>query len=105
MDVKNRIRELAESRGWTYYRLAKESGVSWSTIRNMFDRNTEPTVPTLEALCRGLGITLVDLLLSDDIPDLTSDQRELITNWNNLSEDDKKIVLALVRSMSKKNPE
>ena len=51
MNLQSKIRALMEERGWTVYRLAKESGVSWSTIRNMFDRNTEPTVPTVEALC------------------------------------------------------
>ena len=65
MDLQGKIRELMDARGWTIYRLSKESGVSWSTIRNMFNRNTEPTIPTLEALCAGLGISLTTLLLGE----------------------------------------
>ena len=55
MDAKKRIRQLMEERGWTEYRLAQESGLSQSTISNMFNRNIAPTLPTLEAVCRAFG--------------------------------------------------
>lgn len=55
MDAKKRLQELMDERGWTMYRLAKESGTSWSTIRNVFKRGTEPSVSTLEVLCQGTG--------------------------------------------------
>ena len=58
MNVKARLQTLMEDRGWTMYKLAKESGVAWTTIRNMFVRNTEPSIQTLESLCKGLGISL-----------------------------------------------
>ena len=48
MDVLQRIRELMEERGWSSYRLAVASGLSQSTIANMFRRNTVPSIPTLE---------------------------------------------------------
>ena len=102
MDLHGKIRELMEARHWSVYRLAKESGVSWSTIRNMFDRNTEPTVSTLEALCNGLGITLTQLLLGDGYPELTPDQKEVLMHWNSLSPDDKQLFLNLLRSFGEK---
>lgn len=58
MDAQKRIRKLMEERGWTDYRLAKESGLSRSTVTNMFNRNNVPTLPTLEAVCKAFGITL-----------------------------------------------
>lgn len=102
MDLQGKIRALMEARGWTVYKLAKESGVSWSTVRNMFNRNTEPTVPTLEALCKGLGITLTELLLGSDYPELTEEQKELLSRWSRLSAEDKKLYLNLLRSMNEK---
>jgi len=39
MDVQKRIKELMEDRGWTDYRLCKESGLSALTVANMFNRN------------------------------------------------------------------
>ena len=59
MDVKSRIQQLMDERGWTIYRIAKEANIPWITVRNMFKRNTEPSIQTLECLCKGMGITLV----------------------------------------------
>ena len=47
MDAQKQIKKLMEERGWTDYRLAKESGLSHSTVTNMFNRNNAPTLPTL----------------------------------------------------------
>lgn len=58
MDTKQRIRELMRERNWTEYRLAIASDLSQSTIANIFNRNTIPSVSTLEAICKGLGITM-----------------------------------------------
>ena len=100
MNLQCKIRALMEERGWTVYRLAKESGVSWSTIRNMFDRNTEPTVPTVEALCNGLGITLEELLLGEGFTALDDQQKDLLSKWSTLTAENKKIMLALLNKLS-----
>ena len=57
MDTKARITELMIRHGWSEYRLAKESGLSQSTISNMFSRNTMPSISTLEVICDAFGIT------------------------------------------------
>lgn len=58
MDAKQRIKDLMEQRHWSEYRLAIESGLSQSTIANIFNRSTTPSITTLEAICNGFGITL-----------------------------------------------
>ena len=102
MDVKKKLLELMQERHWSYYKLAKESGISWSTLRNMFDRGTEPTIPTLEAICKGLNISLEELLLGEDVAELTPEQRELLSNWKKLADKDKQLYLALLRSLNEK---
>lgn len=58
VNVKQRITELMQRHGWSEYRLAKESGLSISTISNMFNRNTLPSISTLQVICDSFGISL-----------------------------------------------
>ena len=43
MDTHERLRQLLNERGWTEYRLAKNCGLSESTIANIYRRNTVPS--------------------------------------------------------------
>ena len=100
MDAKERIRELMEERGWTEYRLAQESGLSQSTISNMFNRNNAPTLPTLEAVCGAFGITLVQFFSEgDEANALTEEQQALFAKWSTLTDEQKKILLNLMSTM------
>lgn len=67
MDVLTRLRGLLDDRGWTEYRLAKECGLSESTIANIYKRNSVPSIPTLETICRGFGITLSQFFAEYDM--------------------------------------
>lgn len=64
MDVHERIRGLMEERGWSEYRLAQKAGLSQSAISNLFRRHTLPSIPTLEAICNGFGLTLSQFFCS-----------------------------------------
>lgn len=63
MDVHARLREFMLARRWTKYRLSKESGLSESTIANIFHRNANPSLATLESICRSFDITMSQFLL------------------------------------------
>ena len=102
MDVREKLLELMKARGWSYYRLAKASDMSWSTIRNMFERGTEPTLPTLEAICKGLDITLADLLVGYSVAELSEEQSDVLENWEKLDSEDKELCLRLLKSLSRK---
>ena len=52
MDVHEKLHDLMSQRGWTAYRLARECGLSEATIANVIRRNANPSLPTLEAICR-----------------------------------------------------
>lgn len=100
MDTQKRIRQLMEERGWTDYRLAKEANLSHSTVTNMFNRNNAPTLPTLEAVCRAFGITLAQFFSKGNDPaQLTEEQSALFSRWSTLTEEQKKLLLALMDTM------
>ena len=59
-------------------------------------------MPTLEAICKGLGISLEELLLGENATELTPEHLDLLANWNKLSSADKKLYLDLLRSLNEK---
>lgn len=100
VNAQKRIRQLMDERGWTEYRLAKEAKLSQSTIANIFRRDNAPTLPTLEAVCKAFGITLAQFFSEgNDSIELTEEQSELFKRWNTLSDEQKKLLLALMNTM------
>lgn len=100
MDVLERIKYHMNERCWTVYRLAKEANLSSSTITNMLNRNTLPSLSTLEAICDAFGITLAQFFSEEkDMFELTEEQKELVTRWNSLGELQKKALLELIKTM------
>ena len=99
MDAKARIRELMSERKWSEYRLAIASGLSQSTVANTFNRNTTPSVATLESICAGFGITLAQFFAEGDMVELTEEQREMFAAWSSLSKDQKDVLQQLILVM------
>lgn len=102
MDVLERLRVLLDERGWTEYRLAKECGLSESTIANIFRRNSVPSITTLESICGGFGITLSQFFADSNMVELTPQAKELFDNWVTLTPEQKNAVLTMVRTFNHK---
>ena len=85
MDVKERLQQLMDERGWTIYKVAKEAGIPWSTVRNMFKRMTLPQFFDVE---NEMG--------------LTDEQRQLIHQWSKLNNRNKRLVSELVKALNEK---
>ena len=103
MDAKERIKYFLEEKNITEYKLSKLSGLSQSTISNIFIRNTAPTIPTVEAICKGLGITMSQFFAeeNEDCVYLSKEQKEMFKNWLLLNSEQKYIVNKLIESYKK----
>ena len=99
MDAKARIKELMQERGWSEYRLAIASGLSQSTVANIFNRNTTPSVTTLESMCNGFGITLAQFFAEGDMVELTEEQKEMFAAWSALTREQKDVLAQLILVM------
>ena len=102
MDVTAKIKGILAQRGWSAYRLAKESGLSESTIANIIKRNAIPSVDTLESICKGLGITMSQFFADGNLVEVTPKTRELIDCWSGLSEKQRDASLHLLKTMNQK---
>ena len=59
--VKNRLLVLCEQKKISIHKLAMESAVPPSTIKNiLYGKSKNPGIVTIKMLCDGLGITLVE---------------------------------------------
>ena len=100
MDTHKRLRQLLNERGWTEYRLSKACGLSESTLANIFKRNTLPSISTLEAICKGFGITLSQVFAEDDMVEMTPELKELFDSWVNLTAQQKKAVMQIIQAFN-----
>ena len=100
MNTIERIKNNMRLRGWSEYRLAKESGLSQSTIANIFRRSTMPSIPTLEIICNAFGITLSQFFLdNNEDSSLSDEQKELLEKWGKLSKSKRKALINLINEI------
>lgn len=68
--VKARILQLVEERHWTINKLATQSGMAPSSVKNiLYGKSNNPKLQTIKILCDGFGITLKEFF---DTPEFDS---------------------------------
>ena len=100
LNTHERLRKLLAERGWTEYRLAKEAKLSESTIMNIFRRNATPSIPTLEAICTGVGITVSQFFAEDEMVELNPELKALFDGWVFLTPHQKSAVLNVIEAFN-----
>ena len=98
--IYNKVDAIRLQKGWTIYELAKQAGVAPTTIYNWRDRCSSPTLSLLEAVCSAFEISVIDFLMDEDeLMALTEEQQEVIRVWNTLSNEKKKSILNLMKTI------
>ena len=102
MDVLKKINKLRIDRKWSVYRLSVESGISQSTLTNMFNRETLPSITTLECICHAFGITMSEFF--DDCGEVEvavdGGRREFTALYESLPPQTRRAILNLMRELS-----
>ena len=100
-DVLDKIMIERQKRGWSEYTLAKNSGLSQSTISSWYRKNLEPSLASLEKICNGLGITLSQLFSPDEyFSNLSLEQATLLKSWEKLSPNQRNALIDLLNSFN-----
>ena len=69
--VKNRILQLLGEKRMSIHKLAMESAVAPSSIKNiLYGKSQNPGIVTIKMLCDGFGITLVDFFNTEEFLNL-----------------------------------
>lgn len=104
-DVMGRIKALCEAHSWTYYRLAKESGIPYSSLNTMLHKTYVPTVPSLIKICNGFGITMAQFFSpEDETVKLTKPERECLSHWKQLDQRSQELALAYMNGLADRQP-
>lgn len=100
--ISERLMDLCEKRGLTKYRLAQLTGMSQTAIGSIISKESMPTIPTLEKLCDAFGITLAQFFSeSENHPNLTVEQKEILTIWDALGAEERKVFMTMIRGLKK----
>ena len=98
MTTLERIKRLLSDRNWSAYKLSKVSGISQSTLSNMFNRNNDPSISTLEDICKAFGITLSQFFADEgELVALNKEQTEMLEKWSVLTSEQKTALLKLLK--------
>ncbi|KQY87051.1 DNA-binding protein [Paenibacillus sp. Root52] len=62
MTIDQNVKRLLDAKGWTPYRLGKESGVSMTAIYSLKSKKQGPNAETLVKLSSALGVSLDELV-------------------------------------------
>lgn len=69
----------------------------------MLYKSYVPTVPTLQEICDGFGITLAQFFSDqDEAPLLTPEQRACLEQWDKLDETGKSMALAYMQGLKER---
>lgn len=99
-DIVTHIKNIMAEKNWSAYRLSKETGLSPSTIINMFNRGTTPSIPTLETICTAFGITLAQFFAEgNNMVSLSTDQMDFFNKWAMLTPNQKRLLQQLIDEM------
>lgn len=63
--IGTRITQLRTAKGWSRYKLAKKSGLSFSYLTALEEDKHSPSLDVVAKIASGLEVTITELLLVD----------------------------------------
>lgn len=109
MDIQSihkRILELCQQKQWSFYRLAKESGFSQSTLKSITKEKYMPNLYTINKICNALDISLSDFFKSELFGYTQDKNNDFTTLLSRLHKPDReKVLIYMYGLLHEKVPE
>ena len=101
MNVLDKIEKLRLDRGWSVYGLAEKARITDNCIYNWYNRNTMPSIETIEKICEAFGMTLSQFFAEGNLIEVDEELKELFDDWRSLTEEQKKAVKVMINTFKK----
>lgn len=96
-DIVLRINELANKKGWSFYELSKQTGISTNTIYN-WQKGAVPSLSNVVTVCEAFGITVEQFFCGLDSYMLSDDEKKILQEWFSLSDLEKRAILDMIET-------
>lgn len=102
MDLIERIDEIRGKKGWSFYRLSQESGLSQQTFTKWIERKSEPSLTALRQVSEAFGISPANLLAEKGMVEITPEMQIILDNWHCLSKEEQESIKLIIDNYIKK---
>ncbi|MCM1060681.1 MAG: helix-turn-helix transcriptional regulator [Eubacterium sp.] len=103
MKIGTRLRQYRNAKGFSIYKLSRETYISQNHISAIENDRRQPTIETLERLIAPMGITLAELFNDNENASfLTPDERELVENYRSMPKESAELLFSLGKVLSNK---
>lgn len=102
MDIYRKIDNMRVARGWSFYKLSQETGLSQQTFTQWMNGKSLPSITALKAVCDAYNISLAEFFAEDDVIVATKEVKDLFKNWQLLTKEEKDSVIAIINNYVKK---
>ena len=101
MEYGTRLREIRKAKGFSMYKLHKESGLSQGHISDLEKCINQPTIETLQKLLTPMGVTLAEFFNEDeDVSYLNDREKELVAAFRAMPDDSAELYLQLGKKLN-----
>lgn len=102
MEYGTRLREIRKAKGFSMYKLHKESGLSQGHISDLEKCINQPTIETLQKLLTPMGVTLAEFFNEEgEVSILTDTKKELVAGFRTLPEDKADLALQMIKALNR----
>ena len=97
--IKEKLDEFMEVTGWNLNEMTEEADLSPGTLYDWYHAKKMPRIIPFQKVCNACGFTLSEVFSSHKMEKLTAETNKLLDLWEQLDEQQKKIVIQLVEGL------
>ena len=98
MNVIEKIDKIRVQKGWSFYKLAQESGLTQQTFTKWISGKAIPTITALESICKAFDISMASLFAEKGMIEITDDSNYVLENWDCLSDKEKESIKLIIEN-------